>query len=276
MEDYTGFREIVLSDENANDIYAKPCPNIFGCLPNEYLIVRDPESGEPVETLRCTGEFMKPVQFRPIRSTYGGEVKPRNVHQKLAIDMLFNPASTVKVLTGPFGSGKDLLMINAALELIEKKKFEKIVYVRNNVEVQNSRPIGYLPGTKNDKLRPWIMPFADHVGGEDGMADLAGRGVIEIAHLGFMRGRDIRNSLIYCTEGENLTRQHVQLLIGRVAEGSELWINGDLKQCDGRVFAQDNGLTAAVEKLKGNPLFSHVRLMKTERSETAALADLLD
>jgi len=276
MEDYKGFREINWTDERAQAVFASPCPNVFGCLMNEYLILRDDE-GTASMILRCDGDTMSVVKTNtPIKSAYGGEIKPRNEYQKMAIDMLRNPESTVKVLTGPFGSGKDLLMLNTALELIEKDRFEKIVYVRNNVEVKDSKPIGFLPGTSNDKLHPFVMPIVDHVGGEEGLAHLLSRGIIEIAHLGFMRGRDIRNAIIYCTEGENLTRQHVALMLGRVAEGSELWINGDLKQCDGKIFAQDNGLSAAVEKLKGNRLFSHVRLMKTERSETAALADLLD
>lgn len=275
MEDYKGFREIILNDENANDIYARPCRNVFGLCENEYLLVKSPE-GEVLEALRCSGDELAHIQYRTIRSAYGGEVRARNIHQKLAIDMLYDPASTIKILTGPFGSGKDLLMINAALELLEKEKFEKIVYVRNNIEVKDSKPIGFLPGSSDDKLLPYAMPFADHVGGTDGLSHMISRGQIEITHLGFLRGRDIRKSIIYCTEGENLTRQHVQLLIGRVGEESELWINGDLRQCDGKVFAQDNGLTAAVERLKGQKLFAHVRLMKTERSETAALADLLD
>ena len=79
-----------------------------------------------------------------------------------------------------------------------------------------------------------------------------------------------------CSEAENMTKEHIQLLIGRVGDGSALWINGDFKQCDGEVFRNNSGLITAVDKLKGHPRFGYVKLQKTERSETAAMADLLD
>lgn len=120
------------------------------------------------------------------------------------------------------------------------------------------------------------MPLADHLGGTDGLSLMVGHGQIEIVHLGFIRGRDIKNSIILCSEAENMTKEHIQLLLGRVGEGSALWINGDFKQCDAEVFRQNSGLMAAVDKLKGHPRFGYVKLLKTERSETAAMADLLD
>lgn len=98
----------------------------------------------------------------------------------------------------------------------------------------------------------------------------------EILHLGCIRGRDIRDAIIICSEAENLTREHVQLLISRVGENSEIWFNGDLQQVDGHAFVRDNGLEALVETLGGNPLFGCVELAKTERSETAALSSLFD
>lgn len=100
--------------------------------------------------------------------------------------------------------------------------------------------------------------------------------LLEIEHLGYMRGRDIKNSIILVSEAENLTKEHVQLLIGRVAEGSQIWFDGDLKQTDSTVFEKYSGIKAMVEKLKGNSLFGYVHLKKSERSETARLADLLD
>ena len=167
-------------------------------------------------------------------------------------------------------------MTSAAVDLIEKDVFERIVYVRNNIEVKNSKPIGFLPGGNDDKLLPFAMPLADHLGGTGGLSMMISRGHVEVVHLGFIRGRDIKNSIILCSEAENMTKEHIQLLIGRVGEGSELWINGDLRQCDGEVFRKNSGMMLAVDRLKGHPRFGYVKLMKTERSETAAMADLLD
>lgn len=171
---------------------------------------------------------------------------------------------------------KDILMSSVAIDLIERQKFEKIVWVRNNIEVKNSKPIGFLPGSNDEKLLPYAMPLADHLGGIDGLQYMISAGQVEIVHLGFIRGRDIKNSIIMCSEAENLTKEHVQLLLGRVADGSALWLNGDFKQCDAEVFKNNSGLMSSIDKLKGHPRFGYVKLIKTERSETAAMADLLD
>ncbi|MNP27410.1 hypothetical protein D3C76_1203200 [compost metagenome] len=89
-----------------------------------------------------------------------------------------------------------------------------------------------------------------------------------------IRGRDIKNSIIYVTEFQNNTREHAQLLLGRVGEGSQLWINGDLKQTDSEVFVSNSGISA-ITKLRGNELYAQVTLDKTERSKTAELAELI-
>ena len=161
-------------------------------------------------------------------------------------------------------------------QAIHDNKFEKIVWVRNNVGVKDTKDIGALPGNTIDKIFPYVMPLADHVGGVDGIEMLMRQGKLEVQHLGFIRGRDIKNSIILCSEAENLTKQHVQLLIGRVGEGSSLWLDGDFKQVDSKIFEENSGLNIAIDKLKGNKLFGFVHLEKSERSETAALADLLD
>lgn len=275
MDEYLGFKEVVLSDDEINSIFQNDTANIFGCLHNQYLIAKD-GCDNILELMRCTGDKMVKVPYKTINSRFLGKVKPRNTQQQLAIDMLYNSDITVKVIAGKFGTGKDFLMCSAAIDLLEHNKFEKIVYVRNNIEVKNSKPIGYLPGSYNEKLLPFAMPLADHLGGTDGLSLMVGHGQIEIVHLGFIRGRDIKNSIILCSEAENMTKEHIQLLLGRVGEGSALWINGDFKQCDAEVFRQNSGLMAAVDKLKGHPRFGYVKLLKTERSETAAMADLLD
>lgn len=275
MDEYLGFKEVILSDDEINSIFQNDAANTFGCLPNQYLITKD-GCDNILELMRCTGDKMVKVPYKTINSRFLGKVKPRNTQQQLAIDMLYNSDITVKVIAGKFGTGKDFLMCSAAIDLLEHNKFEKIVYVRNNIEVKNSKPIGYLPGSYNEKLLPFAMPLADHLGGTDGLSLMVGHGQIEIVHLGFIRGRDIKNSIILCSEAENMTKEHIQLLLGRVGEGSALWINGDFKQCDAEVFRQNSGLMAAVDKLKGHPRFGYVKLLKTERSETAAMADLLD
>lgn len=276
MTEYTGFKDIVLTNPNdINALYDPKTNETFGCLENEYLIARD-EKEEVINLFKCKDGRLAQVPYKAIESKFAGKIKPRNIQQKLGIDMLYDTDTTIKILTGKFGTGKDLLMSSAAIDLIEKGYFDKLVYVRNNIEVKNSKPIGHLPGSSNEKLLPFAMCLADHVGGVDGLSYMIEKGIVEVVHLGFIRGRDIKNSIILCSEAENLTKEHIQLLIGRVGEGSNLWINGDFKQTDLAIFERNNGLMTAIDRLKGHPRFGYVKLLKTERSETAAMADLLD
>lgn len=190
--------------------------------------------------------------------------------------MLKDKTSKIKLVTGRFGSGKTLAMTNASLELIENGKFERIIWVRNNVGVKDAPEIGFLPGSEIDKLMPYVMPLADHAGGLEGIKKMLEDGRLEVIPLGFLRGRSLRNSIVFCSECENLTKKHLQLLMGRIDEGSQLWLDGDLKQRDRAIFEQSAGLEAMIERLSGDPLFAYIHLEKSERSEIAALADVLD
>jgi len=271
---YTGYSE--LTDEQLAKFYQDKHTTFPDLYENQYILVPNVR-GKVVGKYKVNAsKQLKEISFSDVENAYVGTVSPRNVQQEFAFDLLQNPNTTLKFITGKFGSGKTMLMIVTALELIAKKQFQKIVWVRNNIEVKNSAPLGALPGELFDKLLPYAMPIADHVGGVDGLERLIVDNVLEIQHLGFIRGRDIKKSIIISSEAENLTKEHVQLLIGRVGEGSNLWLDGDLKQTDKEVFAKNSGLEIAIDKLKGNPLFGYVHLIKSERSPTAQLADLLD
>lgn len=171
---------------------------------------------------------------------------------------------------------KDFLMSAAALSLVSKNKFDKIVFIRPNVTVKDVPDIGYLSGDANEKLEWTLGPIMDNVGGPDKLKTLVSKGNIEMMPLLFIRGRSFERSIIYVTEGQNMTTEIAKLLIGRVGEGSELWINADTHQVDKKVYADDNGVGCMINKLSGNPLFANVYLPITERSKVANLANLLD
>lgn len=275
LDEYLGYKELTLSDEEMSYFYCHTNENIYDCILNEYLIIKKSD-GEVVDYRKWDGNEYKAVSYKQINSAFMGKVKPLNPQQVLAFDMLQNKEQTIKVISGKFGTGKDMIMIANALKLIEEGKFDKLIYIRNAVDVKDSSAIGFLPGSKDEKLRPYAMPLADHLGGETGLDMQIMAGNIEIEHLGYIRGRDLKNAIVYCSEAENLTKEHVQLLIGRIGNGSSLWLNGDFKQTDNAVYRMNNGLLSAVQKLAGHEKFGYVQLLKTERSETAAMADLLD
>lgn len=275
LDEYLGYKELTLSDEEMSYFYCHTNENIYDCLRNEYLIIKKSD-GEVVDYRKWDENEYRSVSYKQVNSTFMGKIKPRNPQQVLAFDMLQNKDQTIKIISGKFGTGKDLIMIANALKLIEEGKYDKLIYIRNAVDVKDASAIGFLPGSKEEKLRPYAMPLADHLGGETGLDMQIMAGNIEIEHLGYIRGRDLKNAIVYCSEAENLTKEHVQLLIGRIGSGSSLWLNGDFKQTDSAVYRMNNGLLSAVEKLAGHEKFGYVQLQKTERSETAAMADLLD
>lgn len=275
--DYKGYIEIELDEDKMTSFYCNKdvYAELYGMKENQYLLVRD-SSGEFVDRYCYQNGTLRQVKFQKLGGTFTGAIKPRNPQQICAFDMLKDKTSKVKLITGRFGSGKTLAMTNAALELVEKGKFERIVWVRNNVSVKDAPEIGFLPGTELDKLMPFLGPLIDHVGGEEGVRKLLEEKKLEVIPLGFLRGRSLRNSIVFCTECENLTRQHIQLLMGRIDDGSQLWLEGDLKQRDKQIFEQSAGLERMIERLSGNKLFAYIHLEKSERSEISAMADLLD
>ena len=271
--DYKGYEHISLNDEELAAFYEQRL-NV-AALTNQYIIIHD-KNGSIVDRYCFQDRKWRKVVPSPIYTQHNKPLRPRNEEQILAFDMLRDPKVGIKVIAGRQGSGKSLAMINQSIHMVEEGMVDKIVYVRNNVEVRDTPGLGFLPGTEFLKLKPYLMQFADHIGGEDALESFIDRGILEPIHLGYIRGRDIRNAIIYCTEAQNLTVDHMKLLVGRVGEGSQLWLDGDfLMQVDKPIFEKSNGLQNIIEKLKGNPNFGYVELQKSERSEIAALADLL-
>lgn len=276
-KDYKGWRDISMSeggDKLLASIYNhEPMPP--GINTNEYLLVRNDDDTE-ADLFRFEGSQYGPLKYTYVNSRTLGRIMPRNTFQKFAFDLLQNNSITVKLLLGVFGSGKDHLMISHAVNMVERGMYDKIVWVRNNIEVKNSKPLGFLPGGSDSKLLPFAGPLVDHLGGEVVLDEWLAKEKLELQHLGYIRGRDIKKSIIICSEAENMTKEHIQLLLGRVGEGSALWINGDMRQIDHHVFKANSGIASMVERLAGRPEFGYVYLPVTERSQTASLADLLD
>ena len=200
---------------------------------------------------------------------------PRNDEQICAFDMVKDPDTTVKVITGKWGTGKTMILVAAALEALKAKKFERIIWIRNNVDVKDTKDLGALPGEILDKLLPYLGPFIDHCG-TNKVKTMLNKGSLVVEPLQSLRGRNFKNSLIMCSEAENLTKEHIQLIIARAADGSEVWFDADNRQRDRIAFEKSRGVEALIECLTGDPLFGYVHLIKSERSATASLADKLD
>lgn len=163
-----------------------------------------------------------------------------------------------------------------AISLVEEGKFDKIVYIRPNVSLGSVPEIGFLKGDLDEKLGWTLGPLEDKFGGHEAIESLQKEGQLELAPLPFIRGRSFENSIVYVSEGQNITKEVAGVLLSRIGEGSEIWINGDChSQTDKRIYDDNNGITAMINKLKGNKLFQMVYSPITERSKIAQLAAIL-
>jgi PhoH-like ATPase len=273
-EVYTGYKELTLTEDQACQMYNEGRIDDYEFIENEYLLAKNDE-GEVFERMVSRDGKLQRVPYQSLDNHYLGRIKPRNDQQQLVIDTLLHPDSKIKLIKGVYGSGKDYLMLAAALQLIEKKKFDKLIFLRPNVGVKGLPDIGALPGTADEKLAWTLAPLSDKVGGQEGIEFMIHNKILEAVPILFIRGRSFENSIIYMTEGQNMTTEIAKLVIGRIGEGSEFWCNADNSQTDRKIFDDDNGVNRMIERLKGNKLFSYVYMPKTERSEVAELATLL-
>lgn len=277
--EYTGWRRWSPDDgELAEFLVSGTCP--VQLLENEYLIVEPGDGSELVYRMRG-GKIEKASRAAiKINDPKDGRVKrvynPRNPEQACAFDLLHDDSVTVKLLTGSWGTGKTVLLVTAALEALREKRFAKIVWIRNNIDVKDTKDMGALPGDALEKLWPYLGPFVDHVGEKAKVERMIREGQLEVEPLQSLRGRNIEGAIIMCSEAENLTKEHLQLIVARAAEGSAVWLDGDVRQRDKAAFERSGGLETMVRKLAGDPLFGYVKLIKSERSPTAALADKMD
>ena len=275
---YCGYGKYYPTDDELVALYSEGLnQNILNAKVNEYCEIFD-HNGSLTDILRWDGKSYQHLKYTNIENkTLGIKVSPRNLNQKMMFDLLQNPEIPIKLITGVYGSGKDYCALIHALNLIEKGKKNKLVFVRNLIDLKDTPQIGFLPNDIEQKIGWGLGPIKDILGGDQALEIFTSQDQIEAVNLGFCRGRSWENAIIYVTEGQNLTSSQIKLLISRLGEGSELIINGDYHgQVDKEIFEKDNGIKAMQNKLVGQPMFGCIDLIKTERSKMAELATLLD
>ena len=279
---YTGWVKWVPNGDEWVELYEKG-KTPFTMLENQYLLTyeEDKEGKQTLTHAYCyEGDKLRKVSRGSINISKKREkdskvIYPRNDEQICAIDMLLDESKTIKLLTGSWGTGKTMLLVSTALNMLNRGRYDKIIWIRNNIDVKDTKDIGALPGEVIEKLLPYLGPFIDHVG-EDEVKSMISNGSLIVEPLQFLRGRNFENSIIMCSEAENLTKEHIQLIIARAAEGSIVMFDADNRQRDKVIFEKSKGIETMIERFKGNKLFGYVHLVKGERSATAAMADLLN
>lgn len=272
-EPWAGWSKYYPSEQEFAMLYTDPKMNILGAKTNEYCVLY--QDTEVRDVLRWDGEEYRKLKYSNFRNTYlGKNIKPLNLQQKMAFDLLQNQDTTVKVITGVPGGGKDYIQILHALDMVNRGLFDKIIYVRNLIPFKDAPEIGFLAGDLEAKISWGLGPIRSILG-EEGLEMMEEQGIIQNTNLAFIRGMSFARSIVYISEGQNISASGYKLLVSRCGEGSQLWINADYKQTDLDKFKRDNGIVRLTNSLKGNSLFGTVKLTETERSQTAELAGII-
>lgn len=271
-EDWTGWGKYYPDEKEMTLLYADPKINILKCKTNEFAEIY--EGTQLKDVLFWNGREYRKLKYKDFTAPTGEHISPRNIEQKMYLDLLQNDDIPIKLCVGRFGTGKSMFAETWGTHQLQLGKFDKIVFVKNNLDVKGAGKLGILPGDEIDKQYPWLRQIEDHLGPQL-FESYLNEGKIEPAHLSTLRGRDLKNCLILVDEAENLLTTNIQLLLGRVGEGSQIIFCADVKQCDYK-DAKMSGIPRLISGLAGNPLFGMVKLVKSERSAIAACADYLD
>jgi PhoH-like ATPase len=247
-------------------------------LPNEFVILRDELGTSKSALLKVTPDGRKLDQLHLSNDPVWG-ITARNAQQRMALELLLNDDIPLVTLSGRAGTGKTLITLAAGLMKVEDEhKYKKLLIARPVVPM--GKDIGYLPGEKEEKLRPWMQPIYDNLEflfdtKKSGDLDkiLMGLGSIQVEALTYIRGRSIPGQFIIIDEAQNLSKHEVKTIVSRVGENSKIVLLGDPEQIDHPYLdAQSNGLTYLVERFKEEGISGHVTLEKGERSRLAQLA----
>lgn len=278
-EIYTGVDTLTVNSAMIDKLYSdKFIETDLEGMPNQFFILnssdRENHSGVAKFVKGKNGAPNKLVPMKNIKDMMG--ITPRNLEQKMAIDLLLDPNIKLVSLIGSSGCGKTLIACSAALHHVtsESKRYERVLISRPIQPM--GRDIGFLPGSVEEKLDPWMQPIFDNLElilGVDFRNSSMYEGLIQVEPLTYIRGRSIPKSFMLLDECQNLSAHEIKTIITRVGDHTKIVLTGDINQIDNAyVDFSDNGLTHVVEKFKEYDISGHITLKKGERSELATLA----
>ncbi|WP_319476637.1 PhoH family protein [Marispirochaeta aestuarii] len=278
MELYPGWREVETSVEILDQLQRGEAVSWEQKLfTNEFVL-----AGHPKTETRVLGQYRDGM----VRAILGemeavSGVVPLNEKQRMALELLQDPEIRLVSLVGKAGTGKTLLAIAAGLsQVLEQNAYKRVLVSRPVIPM--GKDIGYLPGAKNEKLSHWMQPLFDNLEyilsvykkqNIKSVDSLLNNNLLELEALTYIRGRSLPDQYIIIDEAQNLSPHEIKTIVSRAGEGTKVVLTGDPYQIDSPYLdSSSNGLTYLVETLKGQELFGHVTLDKSERSALAELA----
>jgi PhoH-like ATPase len=280
---YTGMMEIAVSPAKIAEFRAKSELALDAgkkYFPNEYCTLLDESNTKKAALAKVDATGTKLIPIIDCRDGIWG-IKPRNREQHFALDALLDDRIKLVTLMGKAGTGKTLLAMAAGLKrVVNDREFRRLVVARPTISM--GKELGFLPGSLEEKLAPWMQPIHDALEmlsdlnmGHDHRrsGDLMRSGSIVVEALSYIRGRSIANQFMIIDEAQNLTPLEVKTIVTRVGSGTKIVFTGDPYQIDNPyVDSSSNGFNYVVSKFRDQAVAAHVELQKGERSELAELA----
>ncbi|HVU09502.1 MAG TPA: PhoH family protein [Verrucomicrobiae bacterium] len=280
---YTGMREMSVPTEKITEFRAKGELHLDDgkkYSPNEYCTLTDETNTKKAALTKVDASGTKLVPIIDSRDGVWG-IKPRNREQHFALDALLDDRIKLVTLMGKAGTGKTLLAMAAGLKrVVNDREFRRLVVARPTISM--GKELGFLPGSLEEKLAPWMQPIHDALEmlsdlnmGHDHRrsGDLMRNGSIVVEALSYIRGRSIANQFMIIDEAQNLTPLEAKTIVTRVGHGTKIVFTGDPYQIDNPyVDSSSNGFNYLVSRFRDQAIAAHVELQKGERSELAELA----
>ena len=277
---YSGWKELPVNSRDIDIFYKKKFLAVKEKenFPNQYFLLKDDADEKHTALARFSTRQNGMVPLKSdINDVWG--VRPRNKEQAIALDLLMDDNVKLVSLVGKAGTGKTLLALAAGLKMtIDGHAYKRMLVSRPIIPM--GRDIGYLPGTKEEKLINWMQPIYDNLEyiltirkRKEHIEDLIDSDLVQLEALTYMRGRSIPNQFIVIDEAQNLTPHEIKTVVSRAGNHTKMVLTGDPYQIDSPYLdSSSNGLSYTVEKMKGQSIFGHVLLTRNERSDLASLA----
>jgi PhoH-like ATPase len=274
---WTGLADISLSGDEMQKLYEKEelRTTLVEDLPRNTNLVVHSERGSALA--RVVGP--KNIELvRGDRDLFG--LHGRSAEQRLAIDMLQDSSMGIVSLGGRAGTGKSALALCAGLDAVLEKRLHKKIMVFRPLYAVGGQNLGYLPGDADEKMNPWAQATFDTLGSvisDNVMDEIIDRGLIEVLPLTHIRGRSLHDAFVIVDEAQSLERNVLLTVLSRIGQNSRVVLTHDVAQRDNLLVGRHDGIASVIEALKGQKLFGHITLQRSERSDIAALVtDLLD
>ena len=274
---WTGQAEMALSADQMSELYDNEVlkhPDAANLPVNTGLII----SSERGHALGRVTRDHKVALVRGDRDVFG--VHGRSAEQRLAIDLLLDSDVGIVSLGGRAGTGKSALALCAGLEAVLERRQHKKIIVFRPIFAVGGQELGYLPGSESDKMGPWGQAIFDTLGAlvsKEVIEHIVDRNILEVLPLTHIRGRSLHDAYVIVDEAQSLERNVLLTVLSRIGQNSKVVLTHDVAQRDNLRVGRHDGIAAVIEALKGQPLFGHVTLTRSERSAIAALVtDLLD